>query len=140
VVIKPAEKLTNVLRTRVVLERASSEQLKLGGCAVMNGIVAKLHQFHLIGNSENKFVLEYGVAHYDFKFELSEDEAFDKLADKLGEFGKVQFHLLWLPVSRGLEYCTAHIHDNVIMRVIEFYEIRSDEILTRYDILVSAID
>jgi hypothetical protein len=131
-IIKPAEKLSNILKTKVVLERASTTPLKLG-------TFDNLHQFHLVSNSENKFVVEYGVIHDNFEFTLSEDEAFAKLAGKLGELKKIQFHLLWLPVAMGIDYCSAHIHGNVVMRVVEYYAVQTDEILTRYDVLVQAI-
>ncbi len=128
-VLKPAKVLSHHLKPKIVLEIASSAFLKLGE-------TAGLHQHHLIENSDGLFVYEYGVAVERLEFKLTADEAFSKLANVVSDLNKVKFHLLWLPVSRGLDHCTADIHGNVIVRTIEYYEPRTDEMLTRYDILV----
>lgn len=131
-VFKPAKKLSEYLLKKVILEQASSNFVKLGQ-------FIGLHQYHLLENQDGKFLYEYGVGVNNYDFTLTENDAFEKLSDVISELKKAKFHLLWLPISRGLDHCTADIHGNVIIRTIEFYEAAIDEILKRYDVMVEAV-
>lgn len=132
-ILKPSRKLFEYLRPKAVIERASFDQF-----AKLGGVSGEAHQYHLLSNGENKFVLEYGPGVENLVFSLTENEAFEKLAAAIGDYKKVRFHLLWLP-GRGVLHCSADVHDDVAMRVIEYYEMRIDEVLTRYDVLVEVV-
>jgi hypothetical protein len=41
---------------------------------------------------------------------------------------------------KAVEYTRLDLFNNVIVRVVEYYEIRIDEMLTRYDILIEKAD
>jgi hypothetical protein len=131
-VIKPAKRLEEILVTKVVMDRANSKLLELGK-------IPNVTQLRLCENSEGKFQLEYGPSRENLEFVLSEQEAFDKLAEAISEFRRVRFHALLMPVSRGIDHCSLDLHGNVLVRVIEYYEITIDESLTRYDVLVEKI-
>lgn len=132
-VVKPAKKLSLLLQSRMILETASTTSgLKFNG--------ADVKQFHLIADSHNMFLCGYGPAVDLDNFTLMEDQAFEKLAGELGQLKKIKFHLPVLPVSRGVEHCSADLYRDVAIRVIEYYEIRIDEVLTRYDVLVQVAD
>lgn len=130
--LKPAKELAILLQTKVMLDRANTEY-----SVKQDGSVFK--QLNIIANSKNIFAINFGpAAGYDFT--LTQDEAFKALAEAIKNHGdRLRFHLLALPVNAGLEHLSVDINSNVIMRVIEAYEIRIDEIVTRYDILIEKV-
>lgn len=131
-VLKPARKLFEYLRPKAVLKKAHLSHFSKLGDPVGS------HRYHLVGNEQGKFVAEYGVALENMEFTLTENEAFEKLAAFIAAHKKVRLHLLWL-ANRGVLNCAVDIYHDVVMRVIEYYEIRSDEVLTRYDVLVEVL-
>lgn len=131
---KPAKELAILLQSRVMLEVANSKEI-----AMING---NNDQFNIVANQKNQFLLNRGPAmsidHWDFS--LTQDQAFKALADAIQSHGdRIKFHLLRLPVTKSIEHCMLDINGNVLIRAIEYYEIRIDEILTRYDVLVEKV-
>lgn len=132
---KPSKELSTLLQTRIMIERANSE------CVTkQDGVIFK--QFYLLSDKSNAFTdfkSSYGdIISYDFK--LTAKEAFHNLAEAIKAYAaRIRFHMLELPIAGSVDHVIADISSNVIVRMIEYYEIRSDEILTRYDVLVEKV-
>lgn len=130
---KPAKELSLLLQTKIILERPIVDMLARHDVDIIK-------QFNLISNKKNIFLLNIGPVIDDYNFCLNQDEAFKALAESVKSFAdRIRFHLPYLPISRGVEHCSADISNDVVMRIIEYYEIRIDEILTRYDVLIEKI-
>jgi hypothetical protein len=130
---KPAKELAQLLQTKIILETPDmSMQIR------HDGYVTK--QLNLIANNKNIFLLNIGPAINDYNFSLTQDEAFKALAEQIKLFGdRIKFNLLVIPYTRGIEYCRSDVYEKVTVRTIEYYEIKIDEILTRYDVLISKV-
>lgn len=96
-------------------------------------------QLHLIEcKSKGKFLFEYGAT-TSLDFILSKDEAFGNMSNALIILNcKLKFHRMTLPNHSSYKV-SEEIFEKVYVRLIEYYEIRLDEILTRYDILIEKI-
>ena len=130
-IIKPAKELALLLQTKVIIERANTEfVLKLNGTN---------KQLYLVSNDKNMFKSGYGPLINDNDFNLTQKEAFDYLCDKIKKLDRIRFHLLFLPITPSVDHVSVDINSNVIMRIIEYYDIMTDEILTRYDILIEKV-
>ena len=130
---KPAKELAQLLQTKIILETPDmSMQIRHDGYTTK--------QLNLISDNKNAFLLNVGPAIDDYNFSLTQDEAFKALAEQVKLFGNIiKFNLLVIPYTRGIEYCRSDVYEKVTVRTIEYYEMRIDEILTRYDILISKV-
>jgi hypothetical protein len=132
-ILKPAKELAILLQTKVMIERANSEFI-----TKHDGHLFK--QFNIIANNKNMFALNCGPT-AGYEFTLTQDDAFKALAEVIKKHGdRIKFHLLALPVGKTVDHVTLDINDNVIIRAIDFYEIRIDEILTRYDVIIEKVN
>jgi hypothetical protein len=130
---KPAKELAQLLQTKIILE-VPDMSMRIRH----DGQITK--QLNLVANNKNTFLLNIGPAIDDYNFCLTQDEAFKALAEQVKLFGdRIKFNLLVIPYTRGVEYCCSDVYEKVTIRTIEYYEIRIDEILTRYDILISKV-
>lgn len=131
----PARELSILLQTKVMLEAPNIDNdIKHDG--------NKFKQFNIVSNSKNQFLLNIGPALDEYNFSLTQDEAFKALSEVIQNCGdRLKFNILRLPIPRnsGLEHCAVDLHENVIIRIIDYYEIRIDEILTRYDVLIEKV-
>lgn len=130
---KPAKELAILLQTKIMLERVNTEPgMKSDG--------SNIKQFCLLANKQNEFAINYGAVVENLDFSLTQTEAFKNLTNAIQKHGdRIKFHALTMPARAGLEHCVMDLNSDVIMRIIEYYEIRTDEILTRYDILIEKI-
>lgn len=130
---KPSKELAIRLQTKVMLERANTEYV-----VKHDGFLFK--QFLIIANNKNQFVLNYGPGIENYEFNLTQDEAFEGLAKAVMSHGdRIRFNALAMPVRGGIDHYLMDLNSDVIVRVIEYYEIKIDEILTRYDVLVEKV-
>lgn len=133
---KPSKELAMLLQTKVMLERANTEIIT----RIDGNLIA---QFNIISNSKNQFLLNYGPAisgYDDWEFSLTQDQAFSALAEVIKAHGdRIKFNLLMLPPGKQVEHSLIDLNNDVLIRVIEYYEIRLDEILTRYDVIVEKV-
>jgi len=89
-------------------------------------------QKYLISNSKDLFSSNID----DLIFDISADAAFDLLAHEIKKYSRIiKFNLMIIP-KNGIEYCRLDFYKKVVIRSVEYYEIRIDEILTRYDVLI----
>lgn len=128
-----ANKLLSLLNDNI-LNLKITQSMKFNGHSIL--------QFHLIKNSNNKYLLNYGPAaeENNLNFILTEVEAFKNLAAVVNNFEncKIQFHNLVLPIGPAYK-ASKDFNDKVFIRIIEYYNVYIDEILTRYDILIEKV-
>lgn len=129
-IIKPAKELALLLQTKVIIERAYADYIyKING---------ENKQLYLVSDQDNKFKTGPSISSDD-NFSLTKEEAFDYLANEIKKLDRVRFFLLALPLSGAVDHVTVDINSNVIMRIIEYYDIMTDKILIRYDVLVEKV-
>ena len=133
IISKPAKELAVLLQTKVMLERVDTEPgFKQNGDTI--------RQLNIVSNNKNQFVINYGVGADNYEFGLTQDQAFEALASAIQKHGdRIKFHALLMPARAGLEHCVMDLNSDVIMRAIEYYDVRIDEILIRYDVLVEKV-
>lgn len=132
---RPAKELAVLLQNKVMLERAYTENLsKINGSNTRKQLV-------IISNEKDMFAFSYGPAiGYDLEFTLTRNEAFNNLAEAIKSHGdRIQFLLLQVPINKSFDNVTVDVNNNVIIRIVEYYEVVLDEILTRYDVLIEKI-
>ena len=114
-----------------------------GLCVIDKPDLTSLHrlddnrkQKYLISNKDNLFSSNID----DLIFNVSAEDAFKNLAQTvIIHHHFIKFNLMVVPI-KAVEYTRLDFFNNVIVRVIEYYEIRIDEMLTRYDILIEKAD
>lgn len=128
-IMKPAAKLFALLKPPASWEQRSE---LIGG---MRCDGKRYFQFNIVSDESGKFLSGSGPG-IDFDgFILTEDEAFGALAGQVRKLDDPIFHLPMLPL-RGVDHVMVDIHQGVVIRVVDCYEPRIDQVLTRYDILV----
>ena len=93
-------------------------------------------QFYIKSNSKDLFSTTFDT--YDFT--VSKEDAFKNLAISIKTFSQIiKFNLMVLPPKTVLS-ASLNIIENIIIRIIEYYDIQCDEILTRYDVLIEKVN
>jgi hypothetical protein len=109
-------------------------------------LVGNMHftQLHLLSieekPDEERFLFGYGAAiNSTLDFILTKEDAFSMLAHaiKIGK-KKVKFHALVVPIGSGI-VASAERNKNIFMRILKYYEVRIDQIITRYDIMIEKV-
>ena len=93
-------------------------------------------QFYIKSNNKDLFSTTFDT--YDFT--VSKEDAFKNLAASIKSFGQsLRFSLMILPPKSVLS-ASLNVVENTVIRIIEYYDIYCDEILTRYDILIEKVN
>lgn len=92
-------------------------------------------QLYIKSNSKDLFSTTFDT--YDFN--ISKEIAFAGLAATIKNFHQsVRFNLMVLP-PKAVISASINVVENTIIRIIEYYDVQCDEILTRYDVLVEKV-
>lgn len=125
-IIKPAKELLNKLINIHIADANVSDLTRLD---------ENKKQFYILFNSKDLF----SSNRENLIFDISPEVAFCYLASEIKNFSlAVKFNLMIIP-PKAVINSSLNIVDNVIVRSLEYYEIRIDEILTRYDILIEKV-
>ena len=93
-------------------------------------------QLYIKSNSKDLFSTSFDS--YDFI--VSKEDAFAGLAKAIKDFGMhVKFNLMVLPAKTVIS-ASLNVVEKTVIRIIEYYDIASDEILTRYDVLIEKVN
>lgn len=93
-------------------------------------------QLWILSNYKNMFCSDKE----NLIFDISPEVGLGMLAAEIKKYSKnIKFNLLIIP-AKTVQYVRLDFFNNIIIRIIEYYEIRIDEILTRYDILIEKVN
>lgn len=97
---------------------------KNGECVLEEGVIRNLKQFNIIIDKENQ---------------ESFTDAYNQLLAKIKELGStIKFYGLIIPRKAVIE-CRLEEYESVVCRYIKDYNIGTDELLERWDVLVSEV-
>lgn len=92
-------------------------------------------QLYIKSNSKDMFSTTFE----DYEFIVSKEDAFKGLATAIKDFNQsIKFNMMVLPPKTVLS-ASLNVVEDTIIRIIEYYDIHVDEILTRYDVLVEKV-
>lgn len=92
-------------------------------------------QLYIKSNNKDLFSTTFDT--YDFI--ISKETAFSGLATSIKKFGQsIRFNLMVLPPKTVIS-ASLNAVEKVVIRIIEYYDIQCDEILTRYDVLIEKV-
>lgn len=93
-------------------------------------------QLYIKSNSKDLFSTTFE----DYDFSLTKEAAFAGLASAIKMFSQsVKFNIMILPPKTVIS-ASLNVVEDTIIRIIEYYDIYCDEILTRYDILIEKVN